>query len=66
MPEITESHGRTEFIHLGICSDGADLFGTVNTEVFKIIYLFTDGIITVADTAALDSIEDLGGMERET
>ena len=63
MTEQTETHGSAEFIHFRIAADVRNFFRPVNAEVFQIIQLGAEGRIPVADGAAFNGVENLGGME---
>ena len=65
MAEVAQAHGRAELVHLGVAADEGDLLGPVDAEVFEVADALAQGVAPIAERAALDGVEDLGGVEGE-
>ena len=65
MSQVAKAHCGAEFVHLGVCPDSTDFFGSVNAKILQIIQCVPNLFVTESNRAAFDCIENLRCVEGE-
>ena len=63
MAQVTDTHGRLEFIHLGIAAHPDHMLLIHDTEVFQAVETMSHPWLSKSHCTALDGVEYLGRME---
>lgn len=65
MTQVAQPHRRAELVHLRVAADVLDVLRPLNTEVLEVVDALRQSCVLEAERAALNGVEDLGGMEGE-